>query len=61
VNSIKIRLIRQERVRLTPDLLVPAMEEHMAILAALASRDEARAVAALVAHLSSARERALGM
>jgi DNA-binding GntR family transcriptional regulator len=37
------------------------MEEHMASLAALASRDEARAVAALVAHVSSARERALGM
>ncbi len=59
VNSIKIRLIRQERVRLTPDLLLPAMHEHLRILDALRAGDVPRAIEALGVHLERARERAM--
>ena len=61
VNSIKIRLIRQERVRLEPALLLPVMKDHMAILDALKRRDEDAVVATLKTHLTSARNRALGV
>jgi len=61
VNSIKIRLIRLERVLLSPDSLMPALKEHGDIVAALRARDVARAVAALERHLTSARNRAMGL
>jgi DNA-binding GntR family transcriptional regulator len=60
VNSIKIRLIRLERVLLSPESLMPALKEHGDILAALRVRDSIRAVAALERHLTSARNRAMG-
>lgn len=59
VNSIKIRLIIFERVRLLPELIVSVMGEHVPILDALLHRDEAAAVAAAEAHIASARARAL--
>jgi DNA-binding GntR family transcriptional regulator len=61
VNSLRIRLIRLDRVTLTADSLVPAMDEHLALLAALRTRDPQRAVAAIEAHLTHARNRALGL
>jgi DNA-binding GntR family transcriptional regulator len=61
VNSLRIRLIRLDRVTLTADALAPAMDEHLALLAALRTRDPQRAVAALEAHLAHARNRALGL
>ena len=61
VNSLRIRLIRLDRVTLTADALAPAMSEHLALLAALRTRDPQRAVAALEAHLAHARNRALGL
>jgi DNA-binding GntR family transcriptional regulator len=61
VNSIKIRLIRLQRVLLTPALLSPAMEEHMALIAAFRRRDAKQAVRAIERHLKHARVRALGM
>ena len=61
VNSLRIRLIRLDRVTLTADSLQPAMSEHLALLAALRTRDPQRAVAAIEAHLTSARNRALGL
>jgi len=61
VNSLRIRLIRLDRVTLTVDSLQPAMSEHLALLAALRTRDPQRAVAAIEAHLTSARNRALGL
>lgn len=60
VNSIKIRLIRQERTRID-GLVEPVMREHLAILDAIATRDAATAVAALVSHIENARSRALGV
>jgi DNA-binding GntR family transcriptional regulator len=61
VNSIKIRLIRLQRVLLTPALLSPAMEEHLELIAAFRRRDPKRAVRAIEHHLRHARGRALGM
>ena len=57
VNSIKIRLIRQERVRLEPALLVPVMKDHMAILDALARRDEETRFTRSQRHRLTARAR----
>ncbi len=61
VNSIKIRLIRQERTRLMPELLVSVIGEHMRIIEALESRDPAASAAALTRHIEGARSRALQM
>ena len=59
VNSIKIRLISFERVRMLPELVVSVMNEHLPIIEALQRRDPAGTVAALEAHIGSARSRAL--
>lgn len=61
VNSIKIRLIREERVRILDRLLVSVMHEHMRILDAFDARDPAAAVAAVEQHIASSRARALGV
>jgi DNA-binding GntR family transcriptional regulator len=61
VNSLRIRLIRIDRVTLDADILLPAMEEHLALIAALRTRDPRLAVVAVDAHLTHARNRALGL
>ncbi|HEX2556271.1 MAG TPA: GntR family transcriptional regulator [Microvirga sp.] len=61
VNSIKVRLIRQEQTLLSGALVQPVMREHLAIIAAIETRDPSRAVAAIDAHITSARNRALGL
>ncbi len=61
VNSLKIRLISFERVRMLPELVVSVMHEHLPFIEALRRRDAAGAVAALEAHIGSARSRALQM
>ena len=59
VNSIKIRLISYERVRMLPELVVSVMNEHLPIIEALRRRDPAGAAAAVERHIASARGRAL--
>lgn len=59
VNSIKIRLIRQQDTRILPELIISVMDEHLVILEALAKRDEAAAVRALSDHIESAQKRAM--
>lgn len=59
VNSIKIRLIRQQSTRLDSGLVVPVMQEHLRIIAVLETRDPARASAAIADHIANARARAL--
>lgn len=59
VNSIKIRLIASSATRMHRGLVGSVMNEHMAIVEALEARNESRAVAAMVAHIESARRRAL--
>lgn len=61
VNAVRIRLIMQDRVTLTPDRLPPAMAEHAAILTALARRDTDAALTALRTHLNKTRNRALAL
>jgi DNA-binding GntR family transcriptional regulator len=61
VNSLRIRLIRLDRVTLNAKALLPAMEEHLTLIAALRTRDPVRASCAVEAHLDHARNRALGL
>ena len=44
VNSIKIRLIRQELTRIDGSLVLPVMREHLAIIEQLVARDRDRCV-----------------
>lgn len=60
VNSIKMRLINQERVRIE-GRVVPVMSEHLAVLEAIESRSVEEAVQRLVAHIGNARDRALAI
>jgi len=61
VNSVKMRLIRLHQTRILPELLQSVMDEHLAIIGALLTRDELRAACAIEAHIASARRRALGV
>ncbi|MDJ1157497.1 GntR family transcriptional regulator [Chelatococcus sp. SYSU_G07232] len=60
VNSIKIRLIRQELTRIS-GLVASVMREHLGIIAAMETRDPAKAAEALAAHITNARNRAMGL
>lgn len=58
VNSIKMRLISQDRFRINGHV-GPVMEEHLKVLEAIERRSADEAVAALVSHIGGARDRAL--
>ncbi|PKA44575.1 GntR family transcriptional regulator (plasmid) [Rhizobium sullae] len=58
VNSIKMRLISQERFRID-GRVGPVMGEHLKVLEAIERRSAEDAVSALVAHINHARDRAL--
>ena len=58
VNSIKMRLINQERFRID-GRVVPVMREHLVILDAIESREPQRAVNAITQHIANARNLAL--
>jgi DNA-binding GntR family transcriptional regulator len=60
VNSIKMRLINQERIRIE-GRVAPVMKEHLAVLEAIESRSIENAVQRLVAHIGNARDRALAV
>ncbi len=59
VNSIKIRLIRQQDTRILPELILSVMDEHLVVLEALSKRDASAAAAALSTHIESAKKRAM--
>jgi DNA-binding GntR family transcriptional regulator len=61
VNSIKIRLIRQEQTSLYDALVIPTMREHLTVIDAIATREPAKAIEALGAHITNARNRAMGL
>lgn len=61
VNWIKIRLIRHAETGLLPELVLPVMAEHLAVIAAIERRDGQAARAALAAHINGSRDRALGL
>ena len=58
VNSVKIRLIRQEHIRID-GRVDKVMGEHLAVIAAIETRDPAQAVDALTRHIDNARTLAL--
>jgi len=58
VNSIKMRLINQERFRIN-GRVASVMGEHMTVLEAIELRSAEDAVSALVKHIGHARDRAL--
>ncbi|TBW36080.1 GntR family transcriptional regulator [Siculibacillus lacustris] len=55
VNSIKQRLIAQERSRIV-GRVVPVMREHLEVVTAMQARDGAAAVDAITRHIAMARE-----
>lgn len=59
VNSIKIRLIRQELTRIQPEIVLSVIGDHMKIIEALNTREPDKAKAALGEHLEKSRVRAL--
>ena len=59
VNNLHIKLIRIDSALARPMRVVPAMQEHLAFLEAVAARDEPRAVALMVAHIEASRSRVL--
>lgn len=61
VNSIKIRLIRLERVLLNRRVLLPSMQEHLVVIKAMKERDPDKVGEALAAHLDSGLRRAMGV
>lgn len=61
VNSIKIRLIRQQATALSDMLLRPVMEDHLAIVRAMEARDAEAATRLLAQHITNARNRAMGL
>jgi DNA-binding GntR family transcriptional regulator len=60
VNSIKMRLIDQERFRIAGHV-GSVMNEHLSILEAIERRSAEEASERLTAHIRNARNRALGV
>jgi DNA-binding GntR family transcriptional regulator len=58
VNSIKMRLIGEDRFRINGHV-GPVMNEHLRVLEAIQRRSPEDAVASLVSHINGARDRAL--
>ena len=61
VNSLRVRLIKLECSLLSPDALLPAMEEHLWFIDALKRRDAQQVAARLSHHIQSAHRRVLGL
>lgn len=61
INSLRVRLIKLEASSLSPDVLIPAMEEHLWFIDALKRRDAQAVVDRLSHHIESAHRRVLGL
>lgn len=59
VNSIRIRLIRLDRIKLTKLTLPSAFADHLAVMDAILERDTSAAISAIETHIRNARERAI--
>jgi DNA-binding GntR family transcriptional regulator len=60
INSLRVRLIHLERSTLSAEILLPAMKEHLNLIAALKARDAALVAQHLAFHIHSAHQRILG-
>jgi len=61
INSLRVRLIKLEAAALSPDALLPAMEEHLWFIDALKRRDPEAVAQRLAHHIESAHRRVLGL
>ncbi len=59
INTIRIRLINLERIRLSREVLPKAFAEHFAIIDGILSRNPAQAMQAMDDHIAHARDRAM--
>ncbi|MDU0341412.1 GntR family transcriptional regulator [Bosea rubneri] len=59
VTWLKIRLIRQYETRIHNSIIVPVMQDHLKIIAAIETRDPEAAAAAMSEHINNARTRAM--
>jgi len=59
VTWLKIRLIRQYETRIQNHILIPVMQDHLKIIAAIESRDPEAAATEMSAHINNARTRAM--
>jgi DNA-binding GntR family transcriptional regulator len=59
VTWLKIRLIRQYETRIHNSIIVPVMQDHLKIIAAIEARDPDAAAEAMSEHITNARNRAL--
>ena len=59
VNSIRIRLIKLDRITLSETTLPSAFGDHLAVIDAMLARDRQGAADAMEAHIRNARERAI--
>jgi len=57
VNSLHVRLIRIDADRVVRLRVLPAMQEHLVIIAAMRARDEAAAVQAMTDHIETSKGR----
>ena len=61
INSLRVRLIKLEGSTLSPQVLIPAMEEHLWFIEALKRRDAQAVLQRLGHHIESAHLRVLGL
>ena len=61
INSLRVRLIKLEAATLSPEALLPAMDEHLWFIAALKARDPQAVADRLTHHIDSAHRRVLGL
>ncbi|MEF2072651.1 GntR family transcriptional regulator [Consotaella aegiceratis] len=61
VNTIRIRLIKLDRITLTASVLPSAFQDHLAVIEAIGARDVHRAIDAMDRHIANARDRAIAL
>ncbi|WP_210543747.1 GntR family transcriptional regulator [Rhodoferax sp. PAMC 29310] len=61
INSLRVRLIKLEGSTLSPQVLIPAMEEHLWFIESLKRRDAQAVLERLSHHIESAHLRVLGL
>ena len=59
VNSLHVRLIKIDAELVRPMRIVPTMEEHLAFIAALKTRDKSAAASLIGQHVENSRKRVL--
>jgi DNA-binding GntR family transcriptional regulator len=59
VNSLHVRLIRLDAHSIRPMRVLPAMEEHLAFLEVVKTRNEAAAVECMMKHIERSKQRVL--